>query len=389
MSPIRYLGVAKLPSYLRGTHAPGKSGQGPVALQGFRVVTVTGDAGGLVAELAPDLRFSPRCGQCGERGWYRGHPPGTALSPCAPVGDRGGASLCAAARELFSVRRRACRVDALGQWETADDPRVDGDARNVGPGLALAAGRAAVPVLVGHRGHGTAVEEAVAYGLAHRDLDHVTHIGIDEISRKRGHVYVTNVYDLERKRLVWSGEGRSTETFQAFFDVLGPEKTAALEGICCDMWQPYIDVIKARAPQAVLVFDKFHIVRHLMEAVDQVRRDEIREKGPAHKALMYKTRFIWLKNPWNLTESQARRLGALERLNLKINRAYLLKRALPELLGVPAGGLGEAVPHALVLVGDAFAARPDARLRVAVASPRRRHPQLSFGCPSTTAPSKD
>ena len=56
---------------------------------------------------------------------------------------------------------------------------------------------------------GTAVETAVAYGLAHRDLDGLTHIGIDEISRKRGHVYVTNVYDLKRKRLVWSGEGRS------------------------------------------------------------------------------------------------------------------------------------------------------------------------------------
>ena len=66
------------------------------------------------------------------------------------------------------------------------------------------------------------------------------------------------------------------------------------------MRQPYIDAIKARAPQAVLVFDKFHIVRHLMEAVDQVRRDEGRERGPAHKALMCKTRFIWLKNPWNL-----------------------------------------------------------------------------------------
>ncbi len=52
----------------------------------------------------------------------------------------------------------------------------------------------------------------------------------------------------------------------------------------------------------------FHLVRHLIEAVDQVRRDEVREKGPAHKALMYKTRFIWLKNPWNLTESQAARL---------------------------------------------------------------------------------
>lgn len=157
----------------------------------------------------------------------------------------------------------------------------------------------------------TAVEEAVAYGLANRDLDGLTHIGIDEISRKRGHVYVTNVYDLRSKRLVWSGEERSKETLEAFFEFLGPEKTAALDGICCDMWQPYIDVIKEQAPQAVLVFDKFHIVRHLMEAVDQVRRDEVREKGRRTRPLMYKTRFIWLKNPWNLTEGQAFRLGEL------------------------------------------------------------------------------
>ena len=93
----------------------------------------------------------------------------------------------------------------------------------------------------------------------------------------------------------------------------------------------------ARPPQAVLVFDKFHIVRHLMAAVDQVRRDEVREKGPAHKALLYKTRFIWLKNPWNLTERQALRLGALERLNLKINRAYLLKELFRDVTAVPAG----------------------------------------------------
>ena len=135
---------------------------------------------------------------------------------------------------------------------------------------------------------------------------------------------VTLVY-APRRRLLWSGEGRSQATLKAFFDALGPERTAALEGICCDMWQPYIEVIKVRASQAVLVFDKFHIVSHLMAAVDQVRRDEIREKGPAHKALMHKTRFIWLKNPWTLTETQHRRLGELERFNLKINRAYLLK----------------------------------------------------------------
>jgi transposase len=91
------------------------------------------------------------------------------------------------------------------------------------------------------------------------------------------------------------------------------------------MWKPYIEVIKECAQQATLVFDKFHIVRHLMEAVDQVRRDEIREKGKEHKDLMKDSRYIWLKNPWNLTPKQRARLSSLEHMNLKINRAYLLK----------------------------------------------------------------
>ena len=125
----------------------------------------------------------------------------------------------------------------------------------------------------------------------------MTHIGIDEISRKRGLVNVTNVYDLKSRRLLWSGEGRAKETLEGFFDWLCKARAEQIEGVCCDMWQPYIDVIKARAPKAVLVFDKFHIVQHLTKAVDQVRRDEIREKGKAHKELVAKTRYIWLKNP--------------------------------------------------------------------------------------------
>ena len=64
---------------------------------------------------------------------------------------------------------------------------------------------------------------------------------------------MTNVYDLQDKRLLWSGEGRSKATLEAFFECLGPEKTAAIEGICCDMWQPYIEVVKDRAPQAGMV----------------------------------------------------------------------------------------------------------------------------------------
>jgi transposase len=75
------------------------------------------------------------------------------------------------------------------------------------------------------------------------------------------------------------------------------------------MRQPYVEVIRDCAPQATLVFDKFHIVRHLMEAVDQVRRDEIREKGKEHKDLMKDSRYIRLKNPWNLTSKQRTRLS--------------------------------------------------------------------------------
>jgi transposase len=175
-----------------------------------------------------------------------------------------------------------------------------------------------------------AVEDAVAQGLSQRDLSAVTHIGVDEISRKRGHVYVTNVYDLNTQVLLWSGEGRGLKTLRAFFDFLGEERSARLQGVCCDMWQPYADVIQARAPQAVLVFDKFHIAQHLSRAVDQVRRDEIRDKGAAHKALMARTRYLWLKNPCNLTEGQRVRLSALEQLNLKLNRADLQKEAFRE-----------------------------------------------------------
>ena len=279
-----------------------------VELQGFRVVRVTGDVAGLEAELAPDGRYAPRCGRCDERGGYRDtrwvrrfrHVPLWGI----PV------TLAYAPRRVQCRRCGGVHVEAL--------PWAVGHQRFTRALLVTIATWSRVlpwqqvAVLFGCA-WGTverAVEAAVAHGLAHRDLSDVTHIGIDEISRKKGHVYVTNVYDLERKRLLWSGEGRTQAT---------------LEGICCDMWQPYIDVVTARAPRAVLVFDKFHIVSHLMAAVDQVRRDEIREKGPAHKALMHKTRFIWLKNPWNLTEGQHQRLGELERLNLKINRAYLLK----------------------------------------------------------------
>ena len=175
-----------------------------------------------------------------------------------------------------------------------------------------------------------AVRQAVAYGLEHRDLGGVLCIGVDELSRRKGHVYVTNVYDLKGKRLIWSGEGRSKETLEAFFAEHGKALAGQVKGVCCDMWQPYVDVIKAHLPDATLVFDRFHITQHLLRAVDDVRRQEARELKKTNPELLKRTRYLWLKNVENLTDKDRTRLGHLEGLNLRSSRARLLKDTLRE-----------------------------------------------------------
>ena len=299
-----------------------------VELQGFRVMAVRKAADGLEATLVPDKRFTPCCSVCGCRARYRDRRPARHFRHVPLWGIN--VYLVYAPRRVACQRCNAVHVEAM--------PWVSGKRQFTRALMVTLATWARILTWkqVASLFHcawstvATAVDEAVAYGLTHRDLSGVTHIGIDEISRKRGHVYVTNVYDLKRRCLLWSGEGRAKETLEAFFDGFGKERTEQLAGVCCDMWQPYADVVKERAPQAILVFDKFHIVQHLTNAVDQVRRDEIREKGKAHKELMTKTRYIWLKNPWNLTDKQQLRLSELEQINLKINRAYLLKEAFRE-----------------------------------------------------------
>jgi transposase len=177
----------------------------------------------------------------------------------------------------------------------------------------------------------SAVAAAVAYGREQEPYHGVRYIGIDEISRKKGHVYHTNVYDLERKRLIWSGAHRDKDSLRRFFAWWGPERTAAIVGVCCDMWQNYIDVVQECCTSAVIVFDKFHIVRHLMEAVDKVRRMEARVLAESGDESLKRTRYVWLKNPWNLTVRQWATLGELLRMNLKTVKAYLLKELFRKL----------------------------------------------------------
>lgn len=177
----------------------------------------------------------------------------------------------------------------------------------------------------------SAVDAAVSYGRQRESYRDVRFIGIDEISRRRGHIYHTNVYDLERRRLIWSGAHRDKDSLRRFFQWWGPQRTEAIEGVCCDMWQSYIDVIHEYCGHAVIVFDKFHIVRHLMDALDQVRRMEVKALAETTPELLKNTRYLWLKNPWNLNVVQKTRLTDLLKMNLNIVKAYLLKELFRKL----------------------------------------------------------
>jgi transposase len=173
----------------------------------------------------------------------------------------------------------------------------------------------------------SAVKRAVAWGLKHRPWRPLRAIGIDEVSRSKGQRYLTLVYDLDRRRLVWIGENRDIATMEKFFQWLGPRRGRAIQIVCCDMWSVYIDAVRKNLPQATLAFDRFHVVQHLNQAVDEVRRQTWRQMTGEEKTAFKRTRWIWLKNPWNLQPKERRRLSQLCRKNQPIVRAYYLKEA--------------------------------------------------------------
>jgi transposase len=171
------------------------------------------------------------------------------------------------------------------------------------------------------------VRRAVAEGLRRRPWKPLHVIGIDEVSRKKGHEYLTLVYDLERKRLVWVGKDRTEETLNEFFRWLGRRRARSIRAVCCDMWAPYAKSIREHLPHAEILYDRFHIVQQLNRALDEVRRNEVNRLGPTQWADVKNTRYLILRNPWTLAPRDKRRLSHLAKLNRRIYRGYLLRES--------------------------------------------------------------
>lgn len=178
------------------------------------------------------------------------------------------------------------------------------------------------------------IHHYVEKGRLEADYSTVKKVGFDETASQRGHDYVSLFVDLEGPRILFATEGKDSSTVRRFKHDLIDHKGCAenIEQMCCDMSPAFIKGAKEQFPDAKLTFDKFHIMKIVNDAVDEVRRQEQK-----HRPELLRSRYLWLKNPENLKKSQANTLESLtvKKLNLKTSRAYHIRLNFQELFTQP------------------------------------------------------
>lgn len=159
-------------------------------------------------------------------------------------------------------------------------------------------------------------------------------VGIDEISRCKGHTYSIIVSDLEAKRPIWyGGIDRSKESMDVFYKELGPEKCKKIRLAIMDMWRPFSASIKEHAPQAAILFDRFHVMSHLGKALDTVRKQEYNrlDGDDKRRSFIKGQKYTLLSRKAHLDLNGKRSLKLLCKANKRLNTAYLLKESFSQL----------------------------------------------------------
>ncbi len=177
---------------------------------------------------------------------------------------------------------------------------------------------------------GRIVERVVADHLDEQRLQGLVAIGVDEISYRRHHRYLTSVVDHRTGGIVWCAPGRNAETLRAFFAVLG-ERKSTIRAVSIDMSGGYEKAIREGIPEAQIAFDPFHVIRLAQRAVDEVRREQwnAHERSHTPKGKWIKgTRWSLLKSPQKQTVGQLALLGEVQQANKPLYRAFLLKEEL-------------------------------------------------------------
>jgi transposase len=169
------------------------------------------------------------------------------------------------------------------------------------------------------------LEHYVQLARSNEDFSKIHSVGVDETSRAKGHNYISVFVDLDDSKVIHVCEGRDSETITSFKSDYEAHRGMAgnVTNFCCDMSPAFISGIESNFANAAITFDRFHVMKLMNEAIDQVRRQE-----QAHNASLKRTRYIWLKNPENLTKKQMKELGSLKDMRLKTSKAYEIKLSL-------------------------------------------------------------
>lgn len=169
------------------------------------------------------------------------------------------------------------------------------------------------------------MQRAVERGLRRRNEDPIKHLGIDEKSFLSGHRYVSLLNDLEEGRVIDVVEGRDEKSASRLFDALTSEQREKVEAIALDMWRAFINASREACPQADLTHDRFHVSKHLIEAVDQVRRAEAKRLRSEGDDRLVGTRWNWLRNEDSISDEEWADFKSLKDSELKTGRAWSIK----------------------------------------------------------------
>jgi transposase len=218
------------------------------------------------------------------------------------------------------------------------------------------------------------VERAVRRGLARRSSVAGRRLGIDEHSYLKHFQFVTMVVDLDEQTVLHVADDRSAETLASYFESLSIDERLAIEAIAIDMWDPYRRTVRDYVPDGdmKIVFDKFHVVRHVIEAMDQVRRREQRALRKRGDRRLTGTKFLWLKNQvgrHDFTAANRRQFRRLRESTLKSARAWAMKEAFRHIWDY------RSIPAARAFFDrwQAWAVRSRLRPMIHVAGIIRRH----------------
>jgi transposase len=178
-----------------------------------------------------------------------------------------------------------------------------------------------------------ALERAVARGLRNKVRKVPARIGVDEKSIARGHKYETLVYDIDNATVEYVCDDRCQQSLESYYRQFERDELGEIKSIAMDMWDPYIAATKAHVPDAdqKIVFDRFHIMHHVLEAVDKVRKNEHRELREAGKQTLKGTKYLWLWSQENIPIWRQEEFAALKAQDLKVCRAWAIKENLRNL----------------------------------------------------------